>query len=306
LSFYIDDTAPYGLPPDAFKRFLDFVLSEGIAGESSVILGRFEKDYGLLSRPTSDLQRAYIEQLHRAFECGIDLHMELMTHQGRYDFQKDCVPDGAIHEGIWLYEPAVSVEEYESYFGNIIAEGEKIGVRFTGMTWPGCGCSVCQTRYAELRKDGLYRINPNVWQALLNLAKHGKFRGRTVPCFADDSSLQAKTRLTCRDGDYGVYDLVPNADDKLGSYTNERAEVDLDYYISADGESGRIVELVRGGASYCLFFAHWQGMNPANGAGWEAFTQLVARVKTFLGDQVVWMRPSEFTDRLLAANSKGI
>lgn len=70
-----------------------------------------------------------------------------------------------------------------------------------------------------------------------------------------------------------------------------------DYYISEDGESGRVVELVRGGAPHCVFYAHWQGLNPANGVGWEAFTQVVRRIRKHLGEQVVWMRPSEYTDR---------
>ncbi|MCK4374598.1 MAG: hypothetical protein KAX19_04685, partial [Candidatus Brocadiae bacterium] len=130
LSFYCDDTSPYVAGADAFRTFLDFVKSEGIAGESSVILGIGAEAHGLLSRPTTDNERAYIEQVQRAFECGVDTHMELMTHGGLYDFERDCVPQDAIHEGLWLHEPEVSVRAYESYFGHVIEEGEKIGVRF--------------------------------------------------------------------------------------------------------------------------------------------------------------------------------
>jgi hypothetical protein len=39
LSFYCDDTSPYGLAHRDFQDLFDFVSSEGIAGESSVILG---------------------------------------------------------------------------------------------------------------------------------------------------------------------------------------------------------------------------------------------------------------------------
>ena len=177
LSFYLDDTSPYGRPPETFQRFLDFVAAEGIAGESSVILGSGSKDHGLLSRPTTDLQGQYIEQLHRAHGGGIDAHMEVMTHSGLYDFAQQRVPDGAQHEGVWLHEPEVPVAAYEAYFRNIIAEGERIGVRFTGMTWPGCSCEPCTRRYRELRQSPSFGINPNVWTALLNLAREGKFRG---------------------------------------------------------------------------------------------------------------------------------
>jgi hypothetical protein len=76
--------------------------------------------------------------------------------------------------------------------------------------------------------------------------------------------------------------------------------VDADYYITADGEGGRIVELLRAGAPYCAFYMHWQGVNPHDGVGWEAFTQVVRRVQTFLGDQVEWMRPSDLAERVHA------
>jgi len=128
LSFYVDDANPYIAGVEAFKMFLDFVAGEGIAGESSVILGYGWEEHGLLSRPKTDAQRAYIEQLHRAYECGIDSHMELMTHGGLFDVGTGRVPDAAQHEGIWLYEPAVSLEAYESYFGHIIEEGDRKSV----------------------------------------------------------------------------------------------------------------------------------------------------------------------------------
>jgi hypothetical protein len=299
LSFYCDDTNPYCAPPEAFKTFLDFAGSEEIAGEASVILGYQEAEHGLLSRADTDIQRAYVEQLPRAYDCGIDAHCELMTHGGLYDWAAGRAPEGAIHEGVWTYEPAVSVEEYESYFEKIIAEGARIGVRYTGVTWPGCGCEACARRHQELRAQGVTEPNPHIWRALLNLARRGRFRGRTVPCFVASWVEQCAARLMAGEDEYGVYDLPPTAADRLGSWVNDPARADADYYITADGQAGRIVELVRAGAPYCIFDAHWQGLNPANGVGWAAFTQMVARVQKHLRDQVVWMRPSDYTDQLL-------
>ena len=39
LSFYCDDTGPYVAGVKAFQTFLDYCAAQGIAGESSVILG---------------------------------------------------------------------------------------------------------------------------------------------------------------------------------------------------------------------------------------------------------------------------
>jgi len=295
LSFYLDDTHPYDRPVDTFRTFVDFVSSEGVRGESSVILGLGAAEHGLLSRPTNAVQEAFIEQLLRTYDCGIDTHMELMTHTGLFDFDSLSVPKGAPHERHWLHEPGVSLESYLSYFSSIIAEGERIGLRFTGVTWPGCGCGECEKRSAALTGDSSLDVNPNVWAALLSLAKQGKFRGCTVPCFTE--SRNAALQLMAADGSYGVCDFPPNAMDYFGSYDNNPARATADYYIGADGGSGRIVELVRAGAPYCLFYAHWQGINPFDGVGWEVFRQVVRRVNTLLRDRVVWMRPSEYTDQ---------
>jgi hypothetical protein len=301
LSFYCDDTSPYGRPPEAFKTFLDFVAAEGIAGESSVILGMGDR---LLSRPSTAEQRAYIDQVRRAFECGVDAHAELMTHGGLYDFAEHRVPEGAQHEGVWLHEPQVTVEQYEEYFGQVLTEGEKIGVKFTGITWPGCGCEACTRRYAALRAAGITRPNPNLWTALLRLARQGRFRRRTVPCFIHPDESRCGPQLLAADGPCGVYDLIANAADRLGSYTNTEDRASADYYISADGRSGRIVELVQAGAPCCVFYAHWQGLNPFNGVGWRAFTEVVTRVRRFLGDRVEWLRPSDITERYHARRSQ--
>jgi len=301
LSFYVDDTNPYVAPPEAFKIFLDFVASEGIAGESSVILGY---DWnGLEGRrlPASDSPEAYIAQVQRAYDCGIDSHCELYTHHGLFNFRENQLLEGAIHEGLWMYEPAVSVGDYESYFSSILSEGEQLGIRFTGLTWPGCGCDACTRRYQALREEGVADPNPNVWQALLNLAKAGRFRGHTVPCFFGGELEVAEATLMAMAGGYGVFILPPNAGDRFGIWRNDPAYVDADYYISADGQAGRVVDLVRAQSPYCLFYTHWQGLNPAYGVGWAAFTQVVHRIRRYLNDQVVWMRPSGYTDTLLKA-----
>ncbi len=290
LAFYCDDTSPYIAGADAFKTFLDYCAEQAIAGESTCLLGA--RGYSISRKPTPQ-EQAFLEQVKRAWKCGIDTHMELMTHRGLFDFQANREPEGVAHEGLWLHEPAITVEQYAQYLGNVIAEGEKAGIQFTGLTWPGCGCSACERRYAELRKSGSTKPNPALWQALLQLAKQGKFRGRTVPCFFDSSETDYSNHCMAGDGPFAVYNLKPNAGDHFGIWENNPARVDPDYYISADGKSGIIVRRVQAGAPYCIWYSHWQGLNPAKGVGWRAFTTVVERIHQHLREQVVWMRPSE-------------
>ena len=294
LSFYCDDTGPHVAGAKAFETFLDYCARQGIAGESSAILGVSGHS---ISRDPNEEEKAYLRQVGRAQRCGIDTHMELMTHQGLFDFVADRQREDAIHEGLWLHEPGITVEEYQRYFAGIIAEGQLAAVRFTGLTWPGCGCDACTRRYAELRASGHGEPNPAIWKALLNLAKEGGFRGRTVPCFFNSSESNYGMHRKASDGDYAVYDLMPNAEDRFGIWENNPKRVDPDYYITEDGKSGILVHHIQSGAPYCIWYAHWQGLNPAKGVGWPAFVTVVERIRRHLHDRVVWMRPSEITDR---------
>ena len=302
LSFYCDDTSPRVAGAMAFETFLDYCAKQGIAGEASAILGTSGRS---MCRKPDEEEKAFLKHVARAWDCGVDTHMELMTHQGLFDFEANRQKEGAVHEGLWLHEPAVSVEEYERYFAGILAEGQLAGVRFTGLTWPGCGCEACTRRYAELRASGHGKPNPALWQALLNLAQEGKFRGRTVPCFFDSSEREGAMHRKATEGLFGVYDLMPNAGDHFGIWENNPKRVDPDYYITADGKSGIVARHVQAGAPYCIWYAHWQGLNPAKGVGWSAFTTVVERINNHLRERIVWMRPSDITDRYHAAGGWG-
>jgi hypothetical protein len=298
LSFYCDDTSPYVAGAAAFQAFLDFCAEQRIEGESSCILGM--KGRSMLRDPNGE-EQAFAKQVSRAWTCGIDTHCELMTHRGLFDFEDNHEPEGAVHEGLWLYEPAITQEQYELYLGNILIEGQKAGIQFTGLTWPGCSCSACDKRYKELRANGPAKPNPALWQALLKLAKQGKFRSQTVPCFFDASETEYGLHRKANDGLFGVYDLMPNAMDYFGIWENNPSRVNPDYYITSDGKSGILVRRVQGGTPYCLWYAHWQGLNPSKGVGWRAFTTVIERVRKHLREQVVWMRPSDITNRYHAA-----
>jgi len=302
LSFYCDDTSPRTAGAMAFQTFLDYCAEQQIAGESSVILGSGGR---AITRNSTEEEQAYLKQVQRAWSCGIDSHMEVMTHRGLFDFDAGREPQNAAHEGLWLHEPEVTVEQYERYIGNILAEGERAGVRFTGFTWPGCGCETCKKRYAELRASGHRDPNPALWKALLNLAKGGKFRSRTVPCFFGSSEKDFGIHRKADEGECAVYDLMPNAMDHFGIWENNPARVNPDYYITADGKAGIVVRHVEAGAPYCIWYAHWQGLNPAKGAGWKAFTTVVERIRKNLGDRVAWMRPGDIAARYHKAGGWG-
>jgi hypothetical protein len=290
LSFYMDDTNPEIVRAEAFKYFLDYCNAFGIQGESSFILGYNGKS--ILTDP-DDNQKIYTWQVGQAYAKGLDSHMEIMTHNTLFDFRNERKNEEGIHEGLWLHEPGVKVAEYQEYFSAILSEGEKSGIKFTGLTWPGCGCDACTKRYAELKNSGPLHLNQAVFEALLNLSREGKFRSRVLPIFYESSETEYGIYPRASDGEYGVYDLMPNCGDHFGIWENSPDHVDPDYYITEDGKSGIILRHLVNNAPYCMWYMHWQGVNPEKGKGWEAFQTVTARIRKYLSEEVIWMRPSD-------------
>jgi len=132
---------------------------------------------------------------------------------------------------------------------------------------------------------------------LLILTKEGKFHGRVIPSFYESSETDYGVFKKAADGDFGVYDLMPNAGDHFGIWENSMDHVDPDYYITEDGTSGIIIKHLNENAPYCMWYMHWQGLNPENGVGWNAFKTVNERIEKHLGNQVVWMRPSEIVTK---------
>ena len=290
LSFYMDDTNPEVVKADAFKEFLGYCRANGIHGESSFIPGYNGKS---IIREHDPDQEQYLEQVKTAWSKGIDTHMELMTHHTLFDFDAGKAREDGIHEGLWLHEPGVTMEEYRNYFSGILSEAGKSGIQYTGLTWPGCGCPECTRRYNELRSSGPLHINQAAFDAMLSLAREGRFRGRVLPVFYESSEGDIGIFRRAAEGKFGVYDLQPNAEDHYGIWENSKDHVNADYYINADGSSGILLKHLKNKDPYCLWYMHWQGVNPGNGVGWEAFTTVTGRIRKYLKDKIVWMRPSE-------------
>ncbi len=290
ISFYVDDTSPAIAGSEALGTFLDYCKTHGVKGESTVVLGY---DGESMADDPDPREEIFLEYAKGSYESGIDTHMEIMTHQELFDFETRKKREEGIHEGLWLHEPGVTAEEYRQYFENILADGERAGVRYTGLTWPGCGCEACTLRYNELREEGPLKFNPAVWDALIQLVSAGKFRTRVIPIFYEANETEFGIFKKASDGAFAVYDLMPNAMDHMGIWENNPDRVDPDYYITEDGKSGIILKHLQQGDPYCLWYMHWQGLNPEKGVGWSAFQTVIERIEKHLGDRVVWMRPSD-------------
>jgi len=288
VSFFIDDVAPYvpgeqgnTIPIDASAliELLDYIAEERLAAAISVIPGMYGR---LLTRAQTPHERAFAEAIGTIPQYPVDPHMEIMTHHRLFDFATMTWSDQATFEGEWLDNPSVHVQEYAEYFSNTIAVGRELGISYTGLSTPGTHAN----------------MNPNVYRGLLQLAEEGLFHNPVVPVFAtieEDKPSRAPVLRASR-GRFAVYDCPSSVWDYLASWRNSTDWIDVNRYIDGTGK-GCLGRLIADGAFMALFHVHWQGINPQTGLGWQAFQQMTRRLKTLLGDSVIWRRPSEIVAR---------
>jgi len=292
-SFIIDDV--FGTTPgdaDAYKRFSEWVEHAGLRGEASALLGYKRSENGR-ALPTDP---GFAAEVARASHGHLDAFMEVMSHQHLYDFAADRMTTSGPHEGVWMLDVTREVDEYLSYFENIARRAQSLGFRHAGLTIPGCGCAACvdfkKRNHVQVNAG---RMNPNVYQALLKLLKAGQLEGLVCGLFIGAvGEGPADVAMQIEDGAHAVYDIPPGVrGDHFGRWDNDPQYIKLDHYLSADGRSGRLPELLAQGSRTLIYYGHWQSLRPDSGVGFAGFQEIAARLKKYFASEIVWMRPTE-------------
>jgi hypothetical protein len=293
MAAFIMDDLSGALPEDAaaFKRFSQWVCEAGLTGECSVILGLRRTEAG----KALPLAPGFAQDLLAAKD-HLDPYMEVMTHSGLYDFAADRIREGSPHEGIWLLDRSRPLEEYVEYFRHIAARAHAEGIRHAGLTLPGCGCQPCADFYTMHRiRWNAIELSPMVNQALLQVMSEGLLAGSACGVFVgSDVAGPADTHLLDERGAFGVYDLPPGVEgDHFGRWDNDPAYRDPDFYITPDGQGGRLPQLLAQGTRTLIYYGHWQSLRPDRGIGFQAFGEVAARLNRHHAGRIVWMRPSQ-------------
>jgi hypothetical protein len=293
MAAFIMDDLSGSLPEDAaaFRKFSRWVCEAGIKGECSVILGlRRTEDGRALPQ-----QEGFIEDLLAAKD-HLDTFMEVMTHSYLYDFAADRIRTDGPHEGVWMLDRSRPFEEYLAYFRGIAGRAAREGFRHAGLTLPGCGCGPCAEFYGQGRvREAASDLSPRLTKALLQVMSEGLLAGSVCGTFVgSEGAGPDDVRLLDEDGAQGVYDVPPGVrGDHFGRWDNNPEHRDPDFYITEDGERGRLVQLLAQGTRTLVYYGHWQSLRPDRGIGFEPFGQVAARLGKHHGDRLVWMRPSQ-------------
>jgi hypothetical protein len=295
IALFVDDT--HFQPKGQFGKLVDFCAEQGVRGKFSLISAMGPNRGGLATGQTlSPAEAEFLHEIGRAATFAMDIHMELMTHDKLWDFAAGQQRSDGPCEGMWLYDPDTPKAEYVDYLGAILDHAARLGITINGVSVPGCACDECARRWVDLQARGHLTVSANAYEALLDLAAAGRMGVASVAVYADEADADHPTRTMCRRGEYSVYDarLDLVGADLIGF----NGKLDVDFYVSADGQSGRIVQLVQAGAPSCFFCAHWFSMNPAQPEGWQGFQEIIRRINTHLADRIEWVRPSDYGARL--------
>ncbi|HTL53393.1 MAG TPA: hypothetical protein VL860_12525 [Planctomycetota bacterium] len=293
-SFIVDDV--HGQDGDsaaAFRTFKNWCGENGLRGECSLILGLKRDKAGMAYQLHPD----YVRDVREAGEQKLfDSYMEIMTHLFLFDFTTGMMRSEGPHEGVWLLNEAVPPEEYVGYFTAITEWAAQLGLKVNGLTIPGCGCPAC-VEFKKNRRIGPLtsaHLNPGVAQALLSLAEAGRLATPVAGTFiGSERSGMAGVKVLAEWGPHAVYDIPPAvAHDHLARWDNDKQYIDVDAYITSDGSSGRLANLIALNSQTLIYYGHWQGLRPDTGLGFQPFQQVFQRLTRNYADRIEWMRPT--------------
>ena len=280
------DQEPSKIIPNAFwKDFARWAAGAGVKGKFTFLpcpagLGTIDdKVEGYTPAELTELIGLVREEIAPNF----DITPEILTHSMAWDIkQRRLLP---ITEHEWM--AAQTEDVLADYMAEALRILKKVGIAATGITQP------CSFRGDE----DLYA------RAVLRAMKKACGISRTFYFLnADGVTTPINSPVKIADAAKGEYVVsvtsAVRADEPFWEslYGGGDVEKMADYFLSADGRSGRFADLLATG-SPIIFHAHGQTLF-SNGArkGFQSLQLVVQRVEKHLSGRVRWMKMLEFAE----------
>lgn len=274
--------------PDAFvRRFAEWCAEHGVKGKYSVVpypacVGRLDR---LLPGWTQRELDQSLELVRTVLVPNWDIHPEMVTHTRVIDLRTGHpYPDYSLKfMENWDWTTGRSVDEIASYMAYALQILKNVGLPCEGITTPGGFGN---------------RARPQLAQATLEAVR--AVFGAEVPHYFRDAYEQGPESVAPRveyasglDGPDPrcVVSVIACTGDWTGGW-DCTPPGGADRFITADGQSGRLVEVIQRGEP-ALLLAHWTGIY-FNGAetGFKIFQEVVRRLHARF-DHLHWMKLSE-------------
>jgi hypothetical protein len=275
--------------PESFVReFAEWCLEHGVRGKYSVVpcpaaLGRIDEGLPLFSKAQ---QESWLQMCREVITPAYDITPEMITHTVVVD-PKTCKP---LESGIWeQYDwnnlPVDQEELVIDYITTACQILENVGLTPEGVTSPG-GFG-----------------NPLDFYAKVVGVAAREVTGNPTPYFfkrvSADGPVETPVWYADREAGTAVGEIIASTGDWTGSWTGY-GEVNVDKYISADLQGGRLPAVIDAGDPGVLI-SHWQGfygLHNDDRRGFNAFKTVVRRLKERdpNGERTQWRKCSEITN----------
>ena len=275
--------------PESFVReFAEWCLEHSVRGKYSVVpcpaaLGRIDEGLPLFSKAQ---QESWLQMCREVITPAYDITPEMITHTVVVD-PKTCKPleSGIWEQYNWNNLPVDQEELVIDYITTACQILENVGLTPEGVTSPG-GFGNPLDFYAKV----------------VGIAAR-KVTGNPTPYFfkrvSADGPVETPVWYADREAGTAVGEIIASTGDWTGSWTGY-GEVNVDKYISADLQGGRLPAVIDAGDPGVLI-SHWQGfygLHNDDRRGFNAFKTVVRRLKERdpNGERTQWRKCSEITN----------
>lgn len=270
---------PHEIPDEFVRRFAAWASEAGVKGKYSIV--PFPACTGRLDRELPGWTRQELEASVRLVRERVtpdwDIHPEMITHTRIIDLKTGHPVEqrGRAWMENWDWCAGRSVDEIAAYAAYALTILRNLELPCEGVTSPG-----------NFGAGALAEYSLAAGQAVRHV-----FRAE-IPHYFRNLFDQGTESVAPRIEPGPVVSIYACTDDWTGNWDCSR-EPEPDRYISADGRSGRMVEIIERGEP-AIALSHWTGVW-FNGRelGFNAMREVVRRLNTRFGDAVRWMKLSD-------------
>ncbi len=280
---------PHEIPDRFTRKFAEWAAGAGVKGKWSVVpfpgcVGRLDR---VLPGWSSTEVRESIAMVKEVIVPNFDIHPEMVTHTRVIDIKTGHPYPSPRPEFMenWAWTTGKSADEIGSYLAYALEILKNVGLTCEGVTTPGGFGS---------------KARPQLSQASFEAVKH--VYGAEIPhYFRDlhDSGDRSVAPRVERVSGLGTNDprcvvsVVACTGDWTGGW-DCTLPVGADRFISADGQRGRMVEVIERGEP-AIILGHWTGIY-FNGQelGLQILQEVVKRLHARF-DHLIWMKLAELS-----------
>ncbi len=278
---------PMHVPPSLVDEVADLIEATGIRGKFSVIpmpfgLGRIDREIEGVS--AADV-RHFLDVVRARIAPYLDVTPEALTHWNAIDLASGHLLP--LWEHVWSRQQ--NRETLHPYLSRALEIVNAAGLPSTGVTSPWDFGDGVETEYAEAILSAQRAVNGRTFTwYFLQMDGVSRHVPPKLTVFRPEAGEAVVSIITCDTYDFG-----------RGVWRG--AEPDPDVLITADGQGGRLAEVLAAGGP-AAFHTHWQTMfSQGRRTGRAALATVARRVADRFGDSVVWTRTLDVATYTAAA-----